>query len=55
MSTATGGSLSARQEGQAIATGEGEVVECEYVVSAWTAHGSGACKDREGNLHKLMF
>ena len=55
MATASGGAVSARQEGQAIATGDGEVVQCEYVVSAWTAHGSGACKDQEGNLYKLMF
>ena len=38
MAIAAGGAVSARQEGQAIATGDGEVLECEYAVSAWTAH-----------------
>jgi hypothetical protein len=27
----------------------------EDFVSAWTSHASGACRDQEGNLHKLMF
>ena len=55
MATGTGGVLSGRQEGQAIASGDGEVVQCEYIVSSWSAHGSGACRDKEGNLYKLMF
>ncbi|HJY07061.1 MAG TPA: hypothetical protein VJ323_12150 [Bryobacteraceae bacterium] len=47
--------ISARQRGSAIASGDGEVLECEYIVSGFSSHGSGACRDKEGNFYKLMF
>ncbi|MGB6201044.1 MAG: hypothetical protein WA871_09620 [Candidatus Acidiferrales bacterium] len=43
------------QYGTAIVTGnEGFVADCEYVTSA-LIHGTGACKDKQGTLYKLMF
>jgi hypothetical protein len=47
--------VSGRQYGSAIATGDkGTVVECEYV-TGMSVHGSGACKDNHGGKYKLMF
>jgi hypothetical protein len=43
------------QYGTPVVTGDkGSVVDCEYVTTALT-HGSGACVDKNGTLHKLMF
>jgi hypothetical protein len=45
------------QYGTAVVTGDkGTVVDCEYVTRlALSAHGAGACADKNGTLYKLMF
>jgi hypothetical protein len=43
------------QRGSGILAGDGHVIDCEYVVSGVTGHGSGACRDNEGKLYKLLF
>ncbi len=49
-------SVESKQRGSAIITGDkGTIINCEYVTSAWTAAGTGACKDNKGTLYKLMF
>lgn len=53
--TALATSISRKQEGTAILTGDkGTVIDCEYVTSP-NGHGSGACKDNHGVKFKLMF
>lgn len=53
----SGGStrMSNAQRGSAIVTGGGMVIQCEYVVSALSGHGSGACQDNHGKLYRIMF
>jgi hypothetical protein len=54
--TALGGSIENKQRGSAVATCPGgRVFECEYVTSAWSAQGYGACKDNLGQKYRLMF
>lgn len=49
-------SMSADQRGSAVATCvDGTVYQCEYVTSAYTAKGSGACRDNRGTNYRLMF
>jgi hypothetical protein len=56
VSTATISTMSAEQRGSAVATcTDGTVYECEYVTSAWTAAGNGACQDNRGRRYRLMF
>lgn len=43
------------QQGSAILTGDRKVVQCEFVNSAATLHGAGACKDQDGNLFRLIY
>jgi hypothetical protein len=51
-----GTSIENKQKGTAIVIGNrGTVVECEYVTSAFSAQGYGACRDNKGNRYKLMF
>ena len=48
--------MESKQRGTAIATGDkGTIIQCEYITSAWSGAGSGACKDNKGVLYKLMF
>jgi hypothetical protein len=52
----SGYSMSMKQRGSAVVAGDhGTVVECEYVVSGYSGHGSGACKDNKGGLYRAMF
>ena len=51
----TATTVSNDQRGTAIITGDGIVMECEYQVSALSGHGSGYCKDNDGNRYKIMF
>jgi hypothetical protein len=45
----------ANQYGTAVVTGnQGFVADCEYATTA-LVHGSGACKDKQGTLYKLIF
>jgi hypothetical protein len=54
--SAVGGSIENMQKGSAIVTGnKGTVIQCEYVTSAYSAQGYGACQDNKGNHYKLMF
>ncbi|MGB2632798.1 MAG: hypothetical protein WAM58_02565 [Candidatus Acidiferrum sp.] len=47
--------VSGKQYGTTIATGdEGTVIQCEYV-TGMILHGSGFCKDNHGGKYKLMF
>ena len=48
-------SISNDQRGSAVVSGDGIVMECEYVVSALSGHGSGFCKDNQENRYKVMF
>ncbi len=53
--TASTGTVSGKQYGTAVATGDkGTVINCEYV-TGMSLHGSGACKDNHGGKYKLMF
>lgn len=50
------GNMQSKYRGSAIATGDkGTIIQCEYIVSEWTAAGSGACEDNHGVKYKLMF
>jgi hypothetical protein len=50
-----GSNQKSNQYGTAVVTGnEGFVADCEYVTSA-LVHGTGACKDNQGTLYKLVF
>jgi hypothetical protein len=51
--TSLGFATSNTMKGTAIMTGDGLVIECEFLTSG--SHGSGACRDQAGNLFKLMF
>jgi hypothetical protein len=53
--TASTSTVSGKQYGTAIATGDkGTLIECEYV-TGMSVHGSGFCKDNHGGKYKLMF
>jgi hypothetical protein len=53
--SASTSTVSGKQYGTAVATGDkGTVIDCEYVTSM-SLHGSGACKDNHGGKYKLMF
>jgi hypothetical protein len=43
------------QRGAAVLVGGGEVFDCEYVSSPLTGHGTGGCRDKQGQLWRLMF
>jgi hypothetical protein len=44
------------QKGSAVAScSDGVVFECEYVTSAMSAAGYGACKDNRSRRYRLMF
>jgi hypothetical protein len=56
VSTAAISTADAAQRGSAVGTcTDGAVYECEYVTSAWTAAGNGACQDNRGRRYRLMF
>jgi hypothetical protein len=45
-----------KQKGAAVAScTDGVVFECEYVTSAWSAAGYGACRDNRSRRYRLMF
>ena len=49
-------SIEGKQRGTGIVTGEkGTILECEYLTSAWTGGGNGACTDNRGNKYKVLF
>ena len=35
--------------------GSGFTVHCEFVTNASTTHGSGTCRDNQGQLYQLLF
>ena len=45
------------QRGSAVLTGEGIVLDCDYIVdgAGWGNHGSGTCRDNSGKRYKLIF
>jgi len=47
--------ISNAQPGSAIVSGSGIVIQCEYIVSALSAHGHGYCTDNHNATYKLMF
>lgn len=47
--------VSIDRQGTAVIVGDGEVLDCEFLANGMSGHGSGACKDKAGNLYKLMF
>jgi hypothetical protein len=52
---ASASTVSRKQEGTAILTGDkGIVIDCEYVTTPG-GHGSGVCKDNHSVKYKLMF
>lgn len=56
VSTALVASSETAQRGRAIVTcHDGRVIECEYVTSADTGAGNGACTDNRAHRYRLMF
>jgi len=49
------GTIPGSQHGTAVMVGDGDSLQCEYVVNAWSGHGSGFCKDNQEQIFKLMF
>ena len=47
--------VSNAQRGSAVVSGQGIVIQCEYIVSALSAHGSGYCTDNHEGKYKIMF
>jgi hypothetical protein len=47
--------ISNAQRGSAIVSGGGIVIQCEYIVSALSAHGHGYCTDNHEGKYKIMF
>jgi hypothetical protein len=47
--------ISNAQRGSAVVSGQGIVIQCEYIVSALSAHGSGYCTDNHQGKYKIMF
>jgi hypothetical protein len=54
-STVTTTSAGDRRASLFAADGSGFVIHCEFVTNASTTHGSGACKDNQGELYQLLF
>ena len=49
---ATGG----KRYGAAVLTGDkGIVLNCEFVVGSFTAHGSGVCQDNHDGKYRMLF
>ena len=56
--TASGTAIAAggRRYGAAVLTGNKQtVLDCEFTVSALSAHGTGMCKSNNGNTYRMLF
>jgi hypothetical protein len=47
--------IAGAQRGEAIASGSGTVLRCEYMVSGLTMHGHGYCTDNHDGKYQVMF
>lgn len=48
--------VAGENRGTVIMTGDqSTILNCEYVSSSWSGHGTGACEDNHGVKYKLMF
>jgi hypothetical protein len=54
-STVTTMSVGDRRGSLFAGDGSGFTIHCEFVTNASTTHGSGACKDNNGDLYQLLF